>query len=259
LFALAVPSLDHLDAIRVAEIERVAAFLPAGARILDIGAGTGRQALELQRRGFTVTAIEIADSTYAAQRVFPVKDYDGRTIPLPDASVDVVFSSNVLEHVADLARMHAEIRRVLAPSGSCIHVLPTHSWRFWTTLTSYLKAVAFSASSLPQLVPRAPPRAAELRRLRQAWYRTARHAAGLCLPRRHGERGNVVSELWLFHPRWWRRNFEEHGFAVVADEPMGLFYTGEELLGLRLGLAERARLARVLGSSCRLFRLVPTG
>jgi len=32
---------------------------------------------------------------YAAQRVFPIRDYDGRTIPLPDASVDVVFSSNV--------------------------------------------------------------------------------------------------------------------------------------------------------------------
>jgi hypothetical protein len=30
------------------------------------------------------------------------------------------------------------------------------------------------------------------------------------------------------------------------------------LLGLRLGLAKRERLARVLGSSCHLFRLVPT-
>ena len=37
---------------------------------------------------------------------------------------------------------------------------------------------------------------------------------------------------------------------------MGLFYTGEVLLGLRLGLAKRERLARVLGSSCHLFRLV---
>jgi hypothetical protein len=53
-----------------------------------------------------------------------------------------------------------------------------------------------------------------------------------------------------------RRNFEENGFTVVADEPMRLFYTGEELLGLRLGLAKRERLARVLGSSCHLFRLV---
>jgi hypothetical protein len=91
----------------------------------------------------------------------------------------------------------------------------------------------------------------------EAWHRTARHAVGLCLPRRHGERGNVISELWLFHPRWWRRNFRDHGFAVIREEPMGLFYTGEVLLGVRLGVGWRARLARVLGSSGRLFKLVP--
>ena len=100
-------------------------------------------------------------------------------------------------------------------------------------------------------------RRAELRRLRQAWYRTLRHTVGLCLPRRHGERGNVISELWLFHPRWWRRNFQQNGFAVVRDEPLGLFYTGEVLLGLRLGLAKRRRLARTLGSSTHLFKVAP--
>src|SRR5438105_12903604 len=102
-------SYEHLDALRAAEIERVVPFFPAGARVLEIGAGTGKQALELQRRGFEVSAIELADSNYAAHRVFPIKDYDGRSIPLPDASVDVVFSSNVLEHVPDLSRMHTGI------------------------------------------------------------------------------------------------------------------------------------------------------
>jgi SAM-dependent methyltransferase len=252
-----VLSLEHLEVIRRAEIDRIVPLFPAGARILEIGAGTGAQARELERRGYQVTAIELASSNYAAHRVFPIMDYDGRTIPLPDASVDVAFSSNVLEHVPDLARMHAEIHRVLAPTGYCIHVLPTHTWRFWTTLTSYLEAVSFSASSLPQLFPHTLPRGAELQRLGDAWQRTARHAVGLCLPRRHGERGNVVSELWLFHPHWWRRNFERNGFIVVRDEPMGLFYTGEVLLGRRLGLAKRARLARVLGSSCHLFKLAP--
>jgi SAM-dependent methyltransferase len=256
--ASAVHSLAHLDTLRVAEMDRVVPYFRSGARILEIGAGTGMQALELQRRGFDVTALEIADSNYAARRVFPIKDYDGRTIPMPDASVDVVFSSNVLEHVPDLAGMHSEIHRVLAPGGYCIHVLPTHTWRLWTTLTSYLEAISFSVSSVPRLMPRSIPRGVEWRRLREAWYRAARHTVGLCLPRRHGERGNVISELWFFHPRWWRRNFQDNGFTVVRDEPMGLFYTGEVLLGLRLGLGPRARLARVLGSSCRLFKLVPT-
>ena len=90
-------SYEHLDALRAAEIDKVVPFVPLGARMLEVWAGTGKQSLELRRRGFDVTAIEIADSSYAAHRVFPIIDYDGITIPLPDASVDVVFSSNVLE------------------------------------------------------------------------------------------------------------------------------------------------------------------
>src|SRR5436309_5227023 len=107
-------SLEQLDAIRTAEIEKIASFFPPKARVLEIGAGTGQQASELARRGFDVIAIEISNSSYAAHRVFPITDYDGSSIPLPDSTFDIVFSSNVLEHVADLERMHLEIRRVLA-------------------------------------------------------------------------------------------------------------------------------------------------
>lgn len=249
-------SLDHLDTLRSAEIERVVGFFTPGQRVLEIGAGTGRQAVELSRRGFDVVAIELPDSNYAAHRLFPIVDYDGRTIPLPDASVEVVFSSNVLEHVPDLVQIHTEIRRVLKPGGFCIHVLPTHAWRFWTTLASYPDAMVYPIGALPQLVPRAMPGREELRRLGGAWYRTARAVAGRLLPRRHGERGNVISETWLFHPNWWRKNFAENGFAVAHDEPMGLFYTGNMLLGPTLGMASRERLAATLGSACHLFKLV---
>jgi SAM-dependent methyltransferase len=252
-----VYSLDHVNAIRAAEIDRVAPFFPSGARILEIGAGTGQQARALQQRGFQVTAIELADSTYSAHRVFPITDYDGAVIPLSDASVDVAYSSNVLEHVPNLAQIHSETRRVLAPRGICIHVLPTHAWRFWTTLASYPDALVYLAAGLPQLVPRSLPRSPERRRLATAWYTTARRVGGRLLPRRHGERGNVISETWLFHPSWWRRNFADNGFVVVHDEPMGLFYTGNMLLGMSLSVAKRQRLAQILGSACHLFKLVP--
>ena len=84
-----------------------------------------------------VTSIDLAGSTYARDRVFPVIDYDGRTLPFAAGDFDAVLSSNVLEHVYDLAGMEREIRRVLAPGGRCVHVLPTHVWRFWTLATQY--------------------------------------------------------------------------------------------------------------------------
>jgi SAM-dependent methyltransferase len=250
-------SIPHLNALRRAEIDRIIPFFERKARILEIGAGTGEQALELKRRGFDVIAIEIANSNYALNRQFPIIDYDGKHIPLPDASVDIVFSSNVLEHVPDLAQMHAEIRRVLKPSGYCIHVLPTHSWRLWTTLSSFPDAVVYFFATIPQLLPHALPGHTERRRLASAWYRSARYIGGRLLQRRHGERGTVISELWLFHPQWWRRNFKKNGFTVLRDEPMGLFYTGNMLLGTHLSLAHRERIAGVLGSACRLFKIVP--
>lgn len=73
----------------------------------------------------------------------------------------------------------------------------------------------------------------------------------------HGERGFGFAELWLFHPRWWRRNFETNGFVLLYDKPMGLFYTGSMILGARLPLARRARLAKILGSSCHLYIMRP--
>lgn len=249
-------SVTHLNTIRRAEIDFIAPHFTNGAHILEIGAGTGEQALELQRRGFTLTAIELASSNYAGNRQFPILDYDGRTIPLPDHSVDIVFSSNVLEHVPDLARLHAEIRRVLKPSGYCIHVMPTHVWRLWQTLTSYPDAFVYLWSVLPQLVPQRWPRRPELGRLGEAWYRCARYMVGHFLPRRHGERGNVISELWLFHPNWWRRHFRDNGYEVAEDRPMNLFYTGNMLLGAHVSVARRRQLADALGSACHLYKIV---
>jgi SAM-dependent methyltransferase len=168
--------------------------------------------------GFAVTAMDIPASNYADARVFPILEYDGSEFPFPDQAFDVVYTSNLLEHVNDLASMHAEIRRVLAPGGKVLHVLPTHSWRLWTLFTEVM----------------------------------GRHR-----PKRHGERGNLVTESWYFHPRWWRRHFASQGFCLIADGPVGLFYTGVALLGPRLGMKQRSRLASRLGSAGHWYLMTP--
>jgi SAM-dependent methyltransferase len=250
-------SHQYLDEIRMLELEIVAPLFPPGARILEIGGGTGRQALQLSRRGLDVTSIDLASSAYFPRRVFTIIDYDGSTIPLADASMDVVFSSNVLEHVPDLTRMHSEIRRVLGAGGTCIHVLPTHTWRFWTLLAGYPDAVVYFLHGAPSLVPHSLPGRSERARLAAAWYRTARDVGGRLLPPRHGARGNTISEIRLFHPSWWRRNFRENGFTIIRDVPTGLFHTGNMLLGPRLRLARRKQLAAMLGSTGHVFEITP--
>ncbi len=252
-------SIAHLNALRAAEIERVVRWFPRGARVLEIGAGTGQQSRDLAARGFAVEAIELADSTYAGDRLFPITDYDGRHIPFPDRSFDIVYSSNVLEHVPDLVQLHNEIRRVLRPDGRVVHVLPTHAWRFWTTVSSVPTGFQYAATLTSRLRLRWPPTISQTRQLAEIGFNAGRHLTGVFRLKRHGERGNLLSETWLFRPEWWRRNFRRNGFEILRDEPMGLFYTGHMTFGPRWSLAKRARLARVLGSACHIFDLRPIG
>jgi SAM-dependent methyltransferase len=244
-------TLEMLERIRAAEIERVVSHLPVGSRVLEIGAGAGHQALALSRRGFDVSAIDLHRSAYAKERIFPVVDYDGAHIPFPDATFDVVFSSNVLEHVRDLSAMHTEIKRVLKPGGYCLHVLPTHIWRFWTSVTAFPIALIYLGRAVWYLVPGAT----KTMGVGAAWRQALRYTGAACFQPRHGERGTALTELWRFHPQWWRNNFHANGFEIIREEPIGLFYTGNLLFGRAWSIDGRKRLSQSMGSAGHIFKL----
>lgn len=233
-------ALDWLAAIRAWEVERIVPFLPAGGAVLEIGAGTGLQARLLAARGFRVTAVDLPASDYAAHRQYPVLDYDGVRLPLPDAVVDAVYSSSVLEHVRDLPALLAESARVLRPGGAAVHVLPTAAWRFWTSVAGLLDLPAGLVAA----------RGGGVAALAQA-------AAARLLPLPHGESGWAGAELLTFRIAHWRAVFAAAGWRVIVARPLSLFYTGWGVLGRRLPLAARRRLAAVLGSACAVFVLAP--
>jgi SAM-dependent methyltransferase len=227
-----------LSVIRSAEIDILSRLLPPGAHMLDIGAGTGQQSRMFSERGFTVEAIDVEASNYAEEREFPIQNYDGTSIPFPDRHFDVVYTSNLLEHLQDLASMHDEIARVLKPDGFALHAMPTHSWRFWTSVSSIPDSFLYAMNET-------------------SWAGIRRRLVFPYIQERHGERGNILTEFFYFHPAWWRRNFRQNGYVILEDRPIGLFYTGNCVLSEIVPINTRKRLSSILGSAAHIYMVRP--
>lgn len=114
-----------------AAAERIAAELGVtpGARVLDLGAGTGKLARPLLAAGLDVVAVEPLGRMRAmlAAAVGPERVLDGRAeaIPLGDASVDAAVCADAF-HWFDGDRAAAELHRVVRPGGSAM-ALWTHT------------------------------------------------------------------------------------------------------------------------------------
>ncbi|BBH69881.1 hypothetical protein ACTI_65660 [Actinoplanes sp. OR16] len=90
-----------------------------GMRLLDLGCGTGSWA-----RAFSswwpaadVLAVEPSEAMRSRTIHAPVLSGSAEEIPFPDASLDAVWLSTVIHHIADLGVAAREIRRVLKPGG----------------------------------------------------------------------------------------------------------------------------------------------
>ena len=102
-----------------------------GERVLDLGCGAGRFVAALRDAGADPVGVELAEAALErARRNAPGADLrlagaDG-TLPLDHRSVDLVWCSEVLEHVADTAHLLLEARRVLRPGGRLLATVPFH-------------------------------------------------------------------------------------------------------------------------------------
>ncbi|MGP8034329.1 MAG: malonyl-ACP O-methyltransferase BioC [Steroidobacteraceae bacterium] len=107
-------------------LERLGAFDFAPRVVLDLGAGTGRVTRALKRRypRALVVALDLAPGMLrearrhsSIWRRFERLCADAQRLPLTSASVDLVFSSLMLQWCEPLDEALGEVRRVLKPGG----------------------------------------------------------------------------------------------------------------------------------------------
>ncbi len=109
----------------------VLSHLTPADRVLDLGCGAGDLTADLARAAASVVGVDVAETALRRARVrhpeisFLRAEIDGE-LPLPDNAFDVVWSSEVIEHVADTARWMSEVRRVLHPGGRLLLTTPSH-------------------------------------------------------------------------------------------------------------------------------------
>ena len=103
--------------------------LEAGARVLDVGAGTGKLTRGLVSLGFEVVAVEPGAPMLAQLRAAvpqaEAHEAPAESIPLPDADVEAGFAGQAF-HWFDRLRALPELHRVIAPGGGLALL-----WNWW--------------------------------------------------------------------------------------------------------------------------------
>ncbi|GAA3650609.1 class I SAM-dependent methyltransferase [Nocardioides ginsengisoli] len=98
----------------------------AAGRAIDVGCGMGGNTAVLRQLGWQAVGVEYTDTgaEIASSRGIPVVRGDGRRLPVADASVDLVMSTDAWEHIDDDVAVARESFRVLKPGGRLLVAVP---------------------------------------------------------------------------------------------------------------------------------------
>jgi SAM-dependent methyltransferase len=96
-----------------------------GMTLLDAGCGRGDFMIEFQKLGLETIGLDLVRSNLNNLEIKINKvNFETDRFPLPDNSVDIVFSKSVVEHLRNTENYLKEAYRVLRPGGKIILMTP---------------------------------------------------------------------------------------------------------------------------------------
>jgi SAM-dependent methyltransferase len=205
-------------------IATTAAALPAGAAVLDAGAGECRHAALFAHARYFGTDNQLGDAlAYDYARVSFVSDLT--RLPVRGGALDAVVSVNVLEHVAEPARVLAECHRALRPGG-CLYMVAPQSWRLHQAPQDFLR---FTRHGLAHLLDVAGFRVASITALGGAFWNLGLRSLYLLTHFKGGALplavllapllGFLVPLVCFYLDRLDRAREDTLGYAVIAQKP----------------------------------------
>lgn len=123
---------------RLARLERALGRRVAGARLLNVGCGTGGFEEAARRAGADAWGVDVSlEATAIAALRAPGRIVRGvaEALPFPARRFDLVYCYSTLEHVADAGRAVCEMVRVLRPGGA----LYVHTPNRWACFEGHYK------------------------------------------------------------------------------------------------------------------------
>jgi ubiquinone/menaquinone biosynthesis C-methylase UbiE len=105
------------------KINLVTGFKPGKGSLLDIGSGTGDFLVAAKNAGWSITGIEPSEKARSIAKQKGVV-FAEATATLPDNSFDAITMWHVLEHVPDVEKQVAELKRIVKPGGVIVIAVP---------------------------------------------------------------------------------------------------------------------------------------
>jgi len=218
---------------------------------LELGCGSGVHSAQLAVycKHLTATDYDADKLTQEDNEKITFRVVDAQDLScFDDDAMDLIYSSNMLEHVPDVDRCLRECRRVIKPGGLIVHSVPSNTWKTFKLLLFY---PALMKAALRRLGGRRGGPSAPRGEVGGSTTTSAKRSRVKWLfPPTHGVANRHWKEFLCWREKRWMDVFRRSGLEVACRVRLPFYF------GYGFQFPRLLRLGNGLGwSACTAYHL----